>query len=135
MRAVGGPSGGGVPDRESPDRWYIGRRHVNDESGDPVVIDWRADLSGAFYSASRAEPVGVNLRRRFGVDRGRLTAYEDEHLQNLRETFGPSSRTLMTEIERPRVGPMRDVIATIQPEQDQIVRADVSTTGHVQGAS
>jgi DNA helicase IV len=41
----------------------------------------------------------------------------------------------MTEIERPRVGPMPDIIATIQPEQDQIVRADASTTGCGQGAS
>ena len=62
------------------ERWYIGRRHVNDERGDPVVIDWRADLSGAFYRASPARPMGVRRRRRFGVDHGRLTAYEDEHL-------------------------------------------------------
>ena len=46
------------------ERWYIGRRHVNDELGDPVVIDWRADVSTAFYRATRDEPMDVRLRRR-----------------------------------------------------------------------
>ncbi len=116
------------------ERWYIGRRHVNDERGDPLVIDWRADLAGAFYRASRTEPLGVRLRRRFGIDRGRLTAYEDEHLQDRAEQPAARSRILMDEIERPRVGPMRDIVATIQPEQDLIVRADAATTVCVQGA-
>ncbi len=118
------------------ERWYVGRRHVNDERGDPVVIDWRADLSGAFYRASRTEPLGVLLRRRFGIDRGRLTAYEDEHLQDPAEPAAATRRStiLMDEIERPRSGPMRDIVATIQPEQDEIVRADAATTICVQGA-
>jgi len=124
----------GSAPRRPPERWYIGRRHVHDENGDPVVIDWRADLSGAFYRASRTEPMGVGLRRRFGIDRGRLTAYEDEHLQDPSPGRSQNSRILMAEIERPRVGPMRDIVATIQPEQDQIVRADASTTVCVQGA-
>src|SRR6478609_5047498 len=116
------------------ERWYIGRRHVNDELGDPVVIDWRADLSGAFYRASRGHPMGVRLRRRFGVDRGRLTAYEDEHLVAPEAGDVGRSQILVEEIERPRVGPMRDIVATIQPEQDEIVRADAATTVCVQGA-
>ncbi|MEP6630703.1 MAG: AAA family ATPase [Lapillicoccus sp.] len=116
------------------ERWYIGRRHVNDERGDPVVIDWRADLSGAFYRASPARPMGVRRRRRFGVDHGRLTAYEDEHLLGGDHQDGSRSRILADEIERPRVGPMRDIVATIQPEQDEIVRADAATTVCVQGA-
>lgn len=116
------------------ERWYIGRRHVNDELGDPVVIDWRAELSGAFYRASRQEPMGVRLRRRFGVDHGRLTAYEDEHLVAPEAADVTRSQILVDEIERPRVGPMRDIVATIQPEQDEIVRADAATTVCVQGA-
>jgi DNA helicase IV len=116
------------------ERWYVGRRHVNDEMGDPVVIDWRAELSGAFYRASRKEPMGVRLRRRFGVDRGRLTAYEDEHLVAPQAGDVARSQILLDEIERPRVGPMRDIVATIQPEQDEIVRADAGTTVCVQGA-
>ena len=119
---------------EPPERWYVGRRHVNDEAGDPVVIDWRAELSGAFYRASRANPMGVRLRRRFGVDRGRLTAYEDEHLVAPETGDVTRSQILVDEIERPRVGPMRDIVATIQPEQDEIVRADAGTTVCVQGA-
>ncbi|WP_426565612.1 HelD family protein [Angustibacter sp. McL0619] len=118
---------------EVPERWYIGRRHVADEAGDPVVIDWRAQVSTAFYRASRTEPMGVRLRRRFGVDHGQITAYEDEHLTDATESE-QHSRILAGEIERPRVGPMRDIVATIQPEQDAIVRADVSTTVCVQGA-
>jgi DNA helicase IV len=115
------------------ERWYVGRRHVADEAGDPVVVDWRADVSRAFYRASRAEPMGVRLRRRFGVDHGRISAYEDEHLTDADEA-DRSSAILASEIERPRVGPMRDIVATIQPEQDEIVRAHVGTTVCVQGA-
>jgi DNA helicase IV len=115
-------------------RWYVGRRHVSDEQGDPVVIDWRAELSRAFYRASRREPMGVVLRRRFGVDHGQLTAYEDEHLLSPEPTEPGRSQILVDEIERPRVGPMRDIVATIQPEQDEIVRADAATTICVQGA-
>ena len=127
----------GHPDGPDVERWYIGRRHVADAEGEPVVIDWRADVSRAFYRASRAEPMGVRLRRRFGVHAGQITAYEDEHLtlpEPGEREGGSRSRILAEEIERPRVGPMRDIVATIQPEQDEIVRADVATTVCVQGA-
>ncbi|GAA1884337.1 HelD family protein [Lapillicoccus jejuensis] len=124
---------GSHPDAQGHETWYVGRRHVSDEVGDPLVIDWRANLSGAFYRASRTEPMGVTRRRRFGVDRGRLTAYEDEHLQDATEQ-DTRSAILASEIERPRVGPMRDIVATIQPEQDTIVRAGAGTTICVQGA-
>src|SRR5450759_2235674 len=126
-------------DAPTPERWYIGRRHVADSCGDPVVIDWRAEVSTAFYRASTAEPMGVSLRRRFGIDGGQLTAYEDERLDGgdgvtapIEPTF--RSQILVGEIERPRVGPMRDIVATIQPEQDAIVRCDVGITVCVQGA-
>ena len=115
------------------ERFYVGRRHVHDDAGDPVVVDWRADVSTAFYRATRTEPMDVVLRRRFGFERGHLTAYEDEHLLD-RVEAETRSRILTTEIERPRVGPMRDIVATIQPEQDVIVRADVGETVCVQGA-
>jgi DNA helicase IV len=119
-------------------RFHVGRRHVHDRDGHPVVIDWRAPVSRPFYRASPAEPMGLELRRRFGFSGGELTAYEDE-------TFSPNdpqrlvpdapvSRILLDEIERPRSGPMRDIVATIQPDQDDIVRADASETLCVQGA-
>ncbi|HEY8457762.1 MAG TPA: AAA family ATPase [Actinopolymorphaceae bacterium] len=116
------------------ERFYIGRRHVNDDEGDPMVIDWRADVARAFYRATRQDPQGVQLRRRFGFVHGTLTAYEDEHLSDPRETGAHDSQILEAEIERPRVGPMRDIVATIQPEQDDIVRADIAQTVCVQGA-
>jgi len=147
----------GRTDLRGGERWYIGRRHVADEQGDPVVVDWRADVSRSFYRASRGDPQDVVRRRRFGIDAGRITAYEDEYLADDPAGAGPGqaasgpapgkaasgpagsagagrSTILAREIERPRVGPMRDIVATIQPEQDAIVRADVGTSICVQGA-
>jgi DNA helicase IV len=116
--------------------FHVGRRHVSDEVGDPMVVDWRAPVSRAFYRASRAEPMGLRLRRRYGFVRGRLTGYEDEPLGSLAHTGEAEeySAILESEIERPRVGPMRDIVATIQPEQDLIVRADLDHSVCVQGA-
>jgi DNA helicase IV len=113
--------------------FYIGRRHVSDEEGDPMVVDWRARISRAFYRASKAEPMGVLLRRRFGFQHGELTAYEDEELLGGSQADG-YSQILEAEIERPRVGPMRDIVATIQPEQDVIVRSELDESVCVQGA-
>ena len=75
----------------------------------------------------------VTLRRRFGFERGALTAYEDEHLIDRAEADRRSA-ILASEIERPRTGPMRDIVATIQPEQDVVVRTDLATSVCVQGA-
>ena len=57
---------------------HIGRRHVHDPDGTPVVLDWRAPVSRPFYRASPSDPMGLTLRRRFGFAGGALTAYEDE---------------------------------------------------------
>ncbi|MFB6849463.1 HelD family protein [Streptomyces sp. NPDC056373] len=114
------------------ERFYIGRRHVHDHDGDPMVIDWRAPVSQPFYRASKNDPMDVALRRRFGYTRGDITAYEDEHLSDPAEA-SRTSKLLQQEIERPRVGPMRDIVATIQPEQDEIVRSGLSGTVCVQG--
>ncbi|MGP4044261.1 HelD family protein [Streptomyces sp. 2A115] len=114
------------------ERFYIGRRHVHDADGDPMVIDWRAPVSQPFYRASKTNPLDVALRRRFGYTAGDLTAYEDEHLTDPSEAAA-TSKLLQQEIERPRVGPMRDIVATIQPEQDEIVRSGLGGTVCVQG--
>jgi DNA helicase IV len=122
--------------------FHIGRRHVHAPDGTPAVIDWRAPVSRPFYRASAADPMNLALRRRFGFSGGELTAYEDERFTPDRsessagpraEKTGPS-RILIDEIERPRSGPMRDIVATIQPDQDDIVRADAGQTVCVQGA-
>ncbi|MCX4660959.1 HelD family protein [Streptomyces uncialis] len=112
--------------------FYVGRRHVHDAAGDPMVIDWRARVSQAFYRASKKDPMDIGLRRRFGYTGGDLTAYEDERLSDPAEE-SRTSALLQREIERPRVGPMRDIVATIQPEQDEIVRGGLSGTVCVQG--
>src|SRR3954465_2041101 len=111
--------------------FHTGRRHVRDAGGDPVVIDWRAPMSRPFYQANAADPQGLVRRRRFGFSGGELTSYEDELLGAGDEH--PSS-LLLEEIERPRSGPMRDIVATIQPEQDDIVRAPLTESICVQGA-
>jgi DNA helicase IV len=113
--------------------FHIGRRHVTDDAGEPLVIDWRAPVSRAFYRASVRDPAGIARRRRYGFAGGLLTGFEDEHLL-AGEELGTGSRLLTAEIERPRVGPMRDIVATIQPEQDDLVRADLSDSLCVQGA-
>ncbi|GAA4913832.1 HelD family protein [Streptomyces coeruleoprunus] len=120
------------PTTQQGQRFYIGRRHVHDAAGDPMVIDWRAPVSQPFYQASRKNPQDVRLRRRFGYTGGDLTAYEDEHLDDPAEAE-TTSKLLQAEIERPRVGPMRDIVATIQPEQDEIVRSGLTGTVCVQG--
>ncbi|MCX5406358.1 AAA family ATPase [Streptomyces sp. NBC_00335] len=114
------------------EQFYIGRRHVHDAGGDPMVIDWRAPVSQPFYRASKNDPQDIGLRRRFGYTGGELTAYEDEHLSDPAEAAAVS-KLLQQEIERPRVGPMRDIVATIQPEQDEIVRSGLSGSVCVQG--
>ncbi|MER7439912.1 HelD family protein [Micromonospora avicenniae] len=121
------------PDDEVVGVYHVGRRHVADELGEPMVIDWRAPVSRSFYRASARDPQGVTVRRRFGFSTGVLTSFEDEHLDR-GEELGTASRILTAEIERPRVGPMRDIVATIQPEQDELVRADLADSICVQGA-
>lgn len=116
----------------SGEQFYIGRRHVHDADGDPMVIDWRAPVSQPFYRASKKDPMDIGLRRRFGYTGGNLTAYEDERLSDPAEE-ATTSKLLQQEIERPRVGPMRDIVATIQPEQDEIVRSGLGGTVCVQG--
>ncbi|WP_338743151.1 AAA family ATPase [Actinomadura luteofluorescens] len=127
---------GGAAGPDLPAVMYVGRRHVHDgDEGRPLVLDWRAPVSRAFYQAGPADPMGWRLRRRFGFQAGELTAFEDEPLDGggTRPGTGPS-RILTDEIERPRTGPMRDIVATIQPEQDVIVRADLPRSVCVQGA-
>jgi DNA helicase IV len=119
-------------DEGSDETFHIGRRHISDPGGNPMVIDWRAPVSLPFYRASKVEPMGVELRRRYGFQHGKLTAFEDEDLGSGR--VQDYSAILEAEIERPRVGPMRDIVATIQPEQDVIVRSELTRSVCVQGA-
>ncbi|WP_413471678.1 HelD family protein [Streptomyces sp. MB09-02B] len=138
--------------------YHLGRLRISEDPAvPPLVVDWRAPVSRAFYQASSRDPQGVAVRRRFGWapgsrgDSADLTGLEDEHLERRAPSsnesgptatatpdFAPgtaSSGSLLTaEIERPRLGPMRDIAATIQPEQDDLVRADLAVSVCVQGA-
>ncbi|MEV5434944.1 AAA family ATPase [Streptomyces sp. NPDC052682] len=118
--------------------YHIGRLRITEEPAEPpLVVDWRAPVSRAYYQASTRDPQGVAVRRRFGWAPGSrgesadLTGLEDEHLA--RGEAGPGG-IVAREIERPRVGPMRDIAATIQPEQDDLVREDLAVSVCVQGA-
>ncbi|MGI8645704.1 MAG: hypothetical protein ACR2JD_05240 [Nocardioides sp.] len=71
----------GAGDRDNQgESFHIGRRHVSEPGGEPMVVDWRAAVSLPFYRATRVEPMGVDRRRRYGFQHGRLTAFEDEDL-------------------------------------------------------
>ncbi|MFC9704250.1 HelD family protein [Streptomyces sp. NPDC056943] len=134
-----GPLFFGRLDREDGQTHHIGRRRIaEDPAAPPLVVDWRAPVSRAYYQAGAHDPQGVLRRRRFGWapnSRGAtedLTALEDERLADGgTETV---SALVAGEIERPRVGPMRDIAATIQPEQDDLVRSDPAASLCVQGA-
>ncbi|MDX3564501.1 AAA family ATPase, partial [Streptomyces scabiei] len=125
--------------------YHIGRLRISEAPAvPPLVVDWRAPVSRAFYQASSRDPRGVAVRRRFGWAPGSrggsadLTGLEDERLDRRGPGHGRAAAhpgsLLAAEIERPRVGPMRDIAATIQPEQDDLVRADLGTSVCVQGA-
>ena len=117
---------------------HIGRLRISEHPAEPpLVVDWRAPVSRAFYQASARDPQGVAVRRRFGWAPGSrgdsrdLTGLEDEHLE---QGESRDSEIVARELERPRVGPMRDIAATIQPEQDDLVRGDLALSVCVQGA-
>ncbi|MFJ4723029.1 HelD family protein [Streptomyces luteogriseus] len=117
---------------------HLGRLRISEHPAEPpLVVDWRAPVSRAFYQASARDPQGVAVRRRFGWapgsrgDSADLTGLEDEHLE---QGESRDSEIVARELERPRVGPMRDIAATIQPEQDDLVRGDLALSVCVQGA-
>ena len=124
-------------DEEGGRKWHIGRRHVEDERSDPVVIDWRAPVAVPFYRASTKDPHGLARRRQIMVDRGAVVAVADD-LFGVGEGEAGSTRlrggdALLAELERARTGEMLDIVATIQAEQDEIIRAPLDRLLTVQG--
>jgi DNA helicase IV len=121
--------------RHGSERWYIGRRHIEDDRHDPVVVDWRAPIAAPFYRATAADPLGVDLRRRFTLDAGDLTAYLDEHLDDpdAADVAGGIPDPVLAEIGAERTGAMREIVATIQAEQDVVIRAPIDQVLVVQG--
>ncbi len=117
------------------DEWYIGRRHIEDERHDPVVVDWRAPIAAPFYRATSVDPLGVDFRRRFTLDDGDLIAYLDEHLDDPDEgeVAGGIPDPVLAEIGAERSGEMREIVSTIQAEQDIVIRSSIDQVLVVQG--
>jgi DNA helicase IV len=125
-------------DHDDGDTWYVGRRHVEDAHGDPVVVDWRAGVATPFYRATAADALGLRRRRRFMMTGRRLDDIDDEVFDDPDSVYaarhGGIPDPLLAELERERTGEMRDIVATIQAEQDVVIRAPLETCLVVQGA-
>jgi DNA helicase IV len=125
-------------DYASPEgeRYRIGRRHVEDPAGEPVVVDWRAAIAAPFYRATGPDPLDLARRLRFLMDGELLTDIFDEDFDNWDPADprgGGVPDPLLAELERARTGEMRDIVATIQAEQDRVIRAPLEDTLIVQG--
>ncbi len=119
-------------DLRAGNRFYVGRISVTDEEQAPLVVDWRAPVAEPFYRATGVDPMGVVRRRHFLMRPGNgrdLVGVDDEVFD--RDAADASGLTVMGEaallasLERARTGRMSDIVATIQAEQDQAIRADL----------
>ncbi len=115
--------------------WYIGRRHVEDEAGEPVVVEWRAPVALPFYRASWSQPMGLVRRRQFVVDGQQILSIGDDLFGGAAPVHSGlrGSEALLLELDRARSGEMLDIVATIQPEQDEVIRAPAEGVLVVQG--
>lgn len=119
---------------------YVGRIGLTQEDHTVLLTDWRAPAAQAFYRATAARPEGV-VRRRHLVSRGRVvTGVEDEVLDLDAVGTGaadPSTLSgegaLLAALATGRTGRMGDIVATIQAEQDAVIRSDLAGTLVVQG--
>jgi DNA helicase IV len=135
---------------ESPEKlesFHIGRLAVADEQREPVVVDWRAPVAEPFYRATGREPMGLARRRHFAVEGRRVLGLEDElfgeghlgvgHDEGLSDDDGRLQlrgySTLLASLERGRTGTLGDIVATIQAEQDEIIRSPQHGVLVVQG--
>ena len=116
--------------------FHIGRVSVHSEDLDPLVVDWRAPISAAFYQATPVEPMGLTMRRHLRCRGPKVLSIEDE-LLSAGELTGDvqlvGEAALMATLSAPRTGFMHDIVATIQREQDQIIRAPMRDVVVVQG--
>ncbi|MGL5858548.1 MAG: HelD family protein [Angustibacter sp.] len=119
-------------------RHHIGRIGLSDERQDKLLVDWRAPAAAPFYQATPAHPGQVVRRRHLTTSGRRLLHVEDEVLELA--AMGPGEQAtlrgegaLMAAVAAPRTGRMGDIVATIQAEQDQIVRDELAGVLVVQG--
>jgi len=126
------------------DAFYIGRMSVADDDQEPVVVDWRAPISEAFYRATGPQPMGLARRRHFTARGRTLLNLEDElfgeavHGDHGGIRLADDDRiqghgALIRALETTRTGRLGDIVATIQGEQDEIIRSELSGVLVVQG--
>jgi DNA helicase IV len=118
--------------------FYIGRIGLHDDEYEPVLIDWRAPAARPFYAATPNDPAGL-LRRRHLYTRGRTVVGLDDEVFDLDQMSEADRRGLVGEamllatVRRGRTGRMSDVVATIQAEQDRVIRSSLAGVLVVQG--
>ena len=130
-------------DLRGDERRYIGRLGIFDDQGDfePLLVDWRAPAARPFYLATAASPEGVTRRRHIRTRARSVVSIDDEVLDL--ESAAPgrgihshgmaSEAALLAAVGAHRTGRMRDIVETIQAEQDSIIRADLNGILVVQG--
>ena len=114
--------------RRGQEAFHIGRLAISDADQEPLVVDWRAPVAEPFYRATGAHPWGSTRRRHFLTEGQRVLDLEDElfdaggerHGRRASGLSGP--QVLLATLERSRTGRMRDIVATVQREQDEIIR-------------
>ncbi|WP_062072770.1 HelD family protein [Demequina sediminicola] len=126
-------------DLANAERLYVGRIGLSDEDHAPLLTDWRAPAARAFYSATAANPGGVVNRRHLSTRMRKVTAVEDDVLDvealkesGLEDTLAGEG-ALMAALSARRTGRMGDIVATIQAEQDAVIRAPMDGALVVQG--
>jgi DGQHR domain-containing protein len=126
-------------ERDHSTHHYVGRTSILDGAADELVISWKSDVAAAYYQASRAANQGVARRRAFVGQRRLLKDLSDEVIGTLPhrladdEVWGTPQDLLLAELERSRDGQMRDIISTIQADQDRLIRLPLETSLFVQG--
>jgi DNA helicase IV len=124
---------------DGTDHRYIGRVGLRDDDQRSLLVDWRAQQAGAFYQATASEPMGVRARRHLTMTGRQVTRIDDEVFD---ESLLDGGRTgeqiqgegaLLAALTAQRTGRMHDIVATIQAEQDRIIRSDLRGALVVQG--
>jgi DNA helicase IV len=130
--------GEGTDSRKGVKTHYIGRIGMTDDAQRRLLIDWRAPVAQPFYRATPAAPMGVRRRRHLRTKGRRVVGVDDDllDLDNLTEDDRATlngEAALLAALGEKRTGRMRDIVATIQAEQDRIIRDDLNGVLVVQG--
>ncbi|HEY1820321.1 MAG TPA: ATP-binding domain-containing protein [Trebonia sp.] len=128
----------GRTDDEARNTLYIGRIGLRDDDYDLKLIDWRAPAARAFYAATPRSPVDLVRRRHIYTRQRRVTGVDDEvfdldKLSDKDKSTLSGEAALIAAVSSARTGRMVDVVATIQAEQDRVIRADLPGVLVVQG--